>query len=701
MASTPEVAVEVRLVAVFEAAQPSNNPKETEAAFTSLSYVRDRKGTEAPLWKPIAHSKPLTNKLEEKARGFFADCVRPMTLGFSFTQESVVWQHKSPGWAGRGLRQALTEQGHDRTFPFVLSAVDGWVFPGGLVHLVLTLKPWLRMSPEIAGAAAELLVRLGSEAGKFSRKFRGDRELNSAVQRLHANEHSALFASLCGGEVKTEDLVRSMVPVAFERRGGLRPVVLLRTPREAPHEPLSRAEQEQLVRMSMGLGGSAAVSGGLMGDVLNDALYDDGRANMTFAVTPGGAGCWARARAEDRFLREGNFDRIWKYNYLPLFLLALAQQRSLRQIEQRLATALLQGRPTEGPDDEHPFLRNAKDLRPSKEPFHNNFFQAARTAFDIDTSLAQILEHRDKAASRPPRVRSTAPRDHGTAYLEPVIASTGRWFEAGDPLEAYAAGALPHSLERSLDAESLDRIGAKLKSEVGIRRSKSYRPVESSDLASNLHVHRYLVQTWFPWMPDSWWGSWESTWSLHRALTTVIGGHANQATGGQYPLSVAGAYVVLCHAVWHKIGNQRGIDVLDGYLRRDWADVSPEREPLFARQDEETAYSALVFLERFLIDILKPENQEHFPTNAESVDLGTGFELRVTLVRGFDSPSLGHKLDKLVSDLIRGARPPQLGPTSAALIHLHLAQLPCLNGAGPAGNIALRGRRLTLIAGES
>ncbi len=700
MPKKPDVPVRARFVAVFEAPHSGPGLESPAAAFQEMSFIRNREGDRAPLWEPMEHRKPLLKRLEESARGFFEESIQPYRLGFSFRQESVLWQHPAPGWAREtpSLEPALHEHGSGHFFSFQLSDVEAWVFPEGIVTLVVTLEPGFEVTHENAGVAAELLVRVASDAGHFHRRFRNQRDLDSAVGRLQANEGSALFSSLCGGQVRTRNLVRSLVPDGFVQKGSLRPAIFVRTPWTGPYGPLPQEEAGSLVRMSKGLGATATLSD----DLVSDALYTDGRENVTFCLTPEGAGCWVQAREEDRFFSEGNFGKSWDYKYLALFLLAVAESFSVARLERRAAAAVLKGQDLDQLLGGCALLEMVTAEGPSRVAHHNQFFARAKAVLGIEDSLQRLLEHRRRAPaasgpSRPPRRR---PRER--ALLEDVLAATTDWF-AEPPRIAYPSGWLPHNLGHGpLDTALCDRIGTNLATSPALQSSEHHAPVRPEDLATELTIHRYLVKTWFPWMPDRWWRSEGSALALHESLKTVIGDSSNHLAASGRPLSVAGAYIVLCNTVACSVGVGRS-DALDGCLIEDWEHVRFPRAPLMPPQDPDAAYQSLVYLERFLDDVLQPMKGVLAASNVVEARLpegARGRELLVRLVRQFDTDALGQGVGSMVADLLRNGHVPGLGPTASALVHLHLAMLPCRCGAGTAGAVVIRENGIKLVAGE-
>ena len=666
-----------------------------------MSFVVERKGREgrkSPLWEEVTHRKQLMQKLEKPVRTFFDESVRPLKLGFDFSQESVVWQHVVPGWANGPQRLDLEVRGRKKVFPFSLSDLDAWVFPGGLVILVPTLEPAFPVTRETAGMAAELLVRVAAGETRFSRKFRNRRDEESTMSRLRANEDSMLFSGLCGADVRLRELMQSVVPKEFVQTGVLRSAVFLRSPCEDPNEPLAREEVSRLVRMTTGLGGNAAISDGLVAE----AVHDDGRENITFSVVRKGVGCWARAGGDDRFVGEGNFGRNWDYNFLPLYLLCVAQSLSLRKLEQQAAAALLQGQDLDELIADCSILETVHLDSPARVHQHNLFFQAARSALGIEESLQRIRAHRHSAPVRAAPSIPVRHRPRGAARLDPVITATAGWFVPA-PENAYVSGVLPHCLGMELDDTLRGRIKSAVDSSSELRRSQYWTPIRDSDLTSELRIHRHLVKTWFPWMPRSWWRSKTSAERLHQAVMTVVGGHSNLAPGGPRPLSVAGAYIVLCNTVWHAFGKGDSVDCLDGCLIPSWEIVGFPRAPLMPQQQPDEAYTTLVHLERFFRDALDPEGRHDEWTNVGTIDFpeyGDGRLLEIGLKHHFDSAALGSRLGPMVNELLRGGHLPDLGPTSSALIHLHLAMLPCRAGVGTGGSIVLRDHTIKLYAGE-
>jgi hypothetical protein len=584
---------------------------------------------------------------------------------------------------------------------------------------VLTFEVAAPLSEGHFPVVGEIINATAKTFRPMERLYSDPKDRESAVRRFGGMPQTGLAAALIGVPTTLRDMFRSLAPPRAEWAGrGAVPISLLVSPVTGSFCSFSETEILGLHRLSTCTSRACHLSR----EFATDSVFEDGRENLRFCGSEKGVGCWIKAFDDEEFVTSGQFEQRFFEVYLPLVLQCGWLVRTADELSVRLFSAPY------GPW-ESVLQRGELICRlggvdyPSSEPFHNRFLVWYRERLGLQDRLSDLRENLDRAAT-PAGIdrRAAAPlvasEEPPGSILERVDLSSD-WFkgEGDGRLPSYCLGTLPHELRTfEVDSELVSRIvegcagfvsrlAVQRRDDCGSQEALGKRlaalksEIDTGDAA--LAAHRFLVKSLLPWAPDVWWDDFGSCRNFHAALKTVIGAHCSAVEPLGRPLSVAGAYLVLCHGTWRRGGQ----GMLTPLLIESWSGIDDPAAPFLPRQLPAEARESLELLERLAFDLFGRSSVEGLATNVEEAGFRPGSGGRVFTVcmdDDFDVNALSRTVNTTVGRLLRDdvAEVPPLGSVTATIIRLHLSLLRRTSGVGPAGRLVFGDGVFELHAGS-
>lgn len=656
-----DTTISPRTIAIYQ--MPEGRSSAGAVETTCLHSVRrgatDEAGAPQPLWRRAPLPAALDSKLGEPLRSYFASSVRRYVLDDKLGQEigEAQWFEPVQGPDDGSFLSRLPTVDGKPALTFSMHDLEAWALPWGIIAITAGFDPSFPIDGQDVGPVGECLAALGTDSGRATRQFRDPSQREGVEARLGSSASGGLFTGLSGGRVRIRRTLDSVAPPGALRCDALRPFVYLHSP-----APLTRHDHDRLARMARAVNRNDPVTP----VQIDPALHSDGPKRVTFGIRREGAVCWAQA--DQPLVTGGDLERRFVQVYLPLYLLSLAQATALSSLARRIETATYTGQPVELSEVERDLVATSLQPEPSATDHHHEFFAQVRRLMGIDELVTTVRGSGSGGGSVSIGSPAPAPQQELFSSLEQVLDSTRGWFCGSSKSRAYECSCLPHD------------------------------PPQEEDLEH----HRERVLRAFPWMPATWWSCAEGAGALHSALKTVVGKTSGLvAQRGARPLSVPGAYLVMCHAAWQHLGDEeQDMTIMDPLLTVDWRTVTQPYAPFLPLQQQHDTLTAVALLQRVTVELLcAAAGPEVFgATAARFLPQFDGGVLEIDLSDRVDCVHLTERIQHDVRASLSAGVVHDLGATAAALIRLNMALVPGFGSCGAGGGVTIEGGRLRLYA---
>jgi len=639
---------------------------------------------------------------------FWGQCMTPFDLCLDFRQLRCTWMCKAPTWVRHTpLKDRLVTENDRLYFLFSIHDITAFVFSNGFLSVQIDIEPRFSVDGNTVLETAFLLNQLTLPGRRFKQVFKNQKHKDSFHRRFAAKPggdipKNALPDLLCGEEVSFAELLKDMVGSDFEpvTRKFLPWFIMRTSGPDTANTVFSSDEISRFLSASQGLNPNYQLDR----QALENNLYTDGRSKIIWGVSMNGAGCMVKLTdpVKDVFLGTPQFEKRTCDIYMPLYVACLYLHYGIVWLQQALSecNSIFQLKALGEKMDE--FRTHVSIEYPSKENYHNNYFQhcvsrlAIRNRWEtventwIKTSKRLETQVTVKSEAQPPSLLQTENAVPIQSCMSTIWENTRDWFvNEGTPQEAFVQGILPHNFSAlAPDNTPVEKMINGFKSCGIYREAPGYpdqlRLLENRAANGTLTwncVHKSMIKAWFPWMPDHWFEDPKSAGHLHEAMKTLTGGHSTAISLSGRPPSVAGIYIFLCHALWYRLNKNRAdahLHITQEELEPGWVSaVNAKHAAFLARQSPTDTRRTLQFLEKFFLAFFLSEATDPPISHIQEMR----FEKQgASLVFELPDPDildgLSTRVQSMVGNMTRqSAIMPAPGSTTAALVHLCLRLL--------------------------